>query len=1244
VLITIACPFCEWRFQVDSSLRGRQMRCPNADCREVFEVKELPPAPEAVIEGVPVPSAPPAQQAGRVEDMVPILGAEVAAPPPAPSPAPAEPDWRTAPPPPVRARGATPPPEPVAKPVAPPPAAEEPPRRKARGEKPSRGADEANGGRRRSSRGPTVKAPGSWEPPPVRRGDSITTAPPARRPTALDGEAVARARSRRNQWFMLAVIGLASCLLIGGGGLALFFLRDSEYRDRAAAEKMYADGQFGQAGAQYGKLVEKYPDSPRLDDYRFLQDLCAVLALPHALERQGAFDRVSTFLKERKDDPRLAERGKEVGDALVKLLEDAGKAARENLRDAAAQADFQRGQEVLGELLALTPDSKGWVPEDKVNEVRLVRAEIDKLLDMERQRLALLAQLRQLAERPDAEAVRRWRELLRAALARLPGIDQDPEVKKAENELYEKHRDSVAFTAKEEVPPGEYVVEDRERGLLVQPSVAASGDGPPLAPDGVYFALARGVLYALRQDNGDILWARRVGVDTAQLPVRVPRVGNTPEMALVLSADTLTLTAVNPRTGGMLWQHHLGAASLGRPVVVDRRAYVATHDGEVREIELAGGELLGRYKLGQSLSVGGARLGESKFLFFPGDDACVYVLDVENRRCQAVLYTEHAAGALRGEPILLPSEDDPNAPGYLVLSQVHGLDATLLRTFRLVPPNPVAPPGAREARLQAEPVNMPERRLRGWPWFPPYHDPEKLITVTDAGMLGLFGIVQAHNKDDPLFPLVRVPDAEEGTIELMPGSGAARGRAQVVHAEGDDLWVLARGRLMRYLLTINDAGPRAVPYKSWGGGLELGSPLHASQTDDAGRTLFLVTQSPNGQTCLTTAVDARTGRVRWQRQLGLVCNGDPQRLGGEVVALDQGGGLFLFDAGKLPQDAEEQWQTGGFGLADPLPQGVGGSVYLVRGPDGQSVYEFACPDPGSRLIVRQYSSGRAKASEQIIPLPARLAGTPAMGEKRLLLPLANGDTWQVRLPLGAGDAVGLQGPTWRASRIDVQAQGHVVWLGGDEFLTTNGQNGLTRWRFPKGDIYEGVPDGKDARKPTLALPERVARAPAVLSRAGDGTTLRVCVADDRGTVYLFEGDAVKPVRQWPLKGTITAGPFVRDGRVACVVDRRRLVWLDPAKDGVLWEYESPGEGIVGQPQLAEGLVLVADVSGRFVGLDPATGQVRGPGYALKASVAPAATPVGFGPGHAFAPLTDGTVLLLPLHHLREPLSGLPPVW
>src|SRR5262249_47475387 len=147
-----------------------------------------------------------------------------------------------------------------------------------------------------------------------------------------------------------------------------------------------------------------------------------------------------------------------------------------------------------------------------------------------------------------------------------------------------------------------------------------------------------------------------------------------------------------------------------------------------------------------------------------------------------------------------------------------------------------------------------------------------------------------------------------------------------------------------------------------------------------------------------------------------------------------------------------------------------------------------------------------------------------------------------------------------------------------------------------------------AFKKLVNLDDDVAAAPVVLARSADGIALRISVADVRGTVYLynFEDDALKLVRKWSLNGSITAGPFMRGDRMGVVVGKRRLVWLDPNKDDTTpdWTWDSPGAGIVGEPQIVEGLLLVADLSGRFVGLDPKTGKILGPGLRLSGSMGP----------------------------------------
>jgi len=1131
----------------------------------------------------------------------------------------------------------------------------------------------------------------------------------------------AQAKKRRHTRVILTIATFL-LVLIGGAVGAWFYIQSkAEEWDRQVAQRLYDEGQYKQAAVEFGKIAAKYPESSYQDEYRFWQNLATIRSLPRQSETKGAFDRISTFIKEYGAHPLFAEHGQEVGDALRVLLENAAKLAKSQPNDTEAQADFDRGRAVLDELLAINAQ---WVPRDAIARIDEERKTITTIRQENQERLDLIARLKKMAEQPSAESVLDMRKILHDEAAKPKHLDQDAEVKQAENEIYKKHYESVRFNDKEEIIDSR-MAEDRQAGLVVQPFVGRpSDDGPKLFDDRIVLAMARGVLYALSQSDGQCLWAMRVGIDTQHLPVRVPAFGETPEQVLVLSADTLTLTGVDIRNGGTLWRHHVGAASLGRPVVIGHHAYLATLRGDVQEIDLTLGverRLLGSYPLGQSVSRGGTRFGDTKLLFFAGDEGCVYVLDVakDKHTCEGILYTEHEPGSLRAPPIVLPSEDDPAIPGYLVLLLTEGADGSVLRTFRLIPPDANANPGTPAARMHAEPAEMPVRHLRGWPWFPPYTnpetdrlDPEKLVLVTDAGVLGLFGTVQARNKDAPIFPLVREKDIEEGTIKL-PGPDEPRGRAQVVCCQGNDLWVLARGRLMRYLLTFDDAGQKAVRYPSWGANLNLGFPIHESWTDQRGTTLFVTTLAPNGQGCLTTAVDAESGAIRWQRQLGLVCRGDPHVFGGGVAALDQAGGLFQFGTRTTAKD-DFQWRIAGQKITEPLSFDRPVSAQIVAGPDGQSLYEFACPTAGGRLIVREYRAGVNHPEDHGYDLLPPLAGTPAVGKTRILLPMADGTLRQLRLPLGKHSLA--DGPAWRGAGGGGAARGHVVWLGRDDFLATDGREGIHRFHMQEQFVLserslelltkDGLPDDvvnkiKELKnrefdavesfekelakhlseaqlnrsredvvfralqevppsvKVMLQLDDDIAGAPVVVARTADGIAQRVSLADVRGTVYLynFDQDALKLVRKWSLNDTVTAGPFVRGDHIGVVMGESRLVWLDPNRDKdnnkPAWTWEAiKRDGaaepqrvrIVGEPQIVEGVLLVADVSGRFVGLDPGTGKELGPGFRLVGSVGPSAAPVGYGAGMTFAPLSDGTVLPLPLQSVREPLPGLPPVW
>jgi outer membrane protein assembly factor BamB len=1192
---------------------------------EMLDVVEEVPAAPLAAEPIETPSwrsAPPevrkAHAPGRTPPQPPAPQRESPAQPPAPS-------WRDAPPPvrksdapdanaTVRVRRPSP-----ADTVVPIPKAPEPPRRRSASETLS-----DVGGQ------PLELPPGVWDAPPVRRGETVQITPEY----SSDYQAAAPRVSRRRAWLVMTlVVAVVGSVL--GAAIYLVSVAKKENEDQlfADAQKALEEGKLSSAAEQFRHLREQFPDGDQAATYRFLEDwahLAGDLQGPQA--DPAVLEELEKFLDAHKGEPVLKAHGHDIGKALVVFAENFGQRnanpTSEAPLESIARLDASRTKlyESAGKE-ALEPGEG-----TRINQtMRSVRVAVERW----QRRSAILANLR--ARPATADGIRDARRLLQDHAGEFPDLSGSPEVAEIFDKLYKGHLESIVYV------PGGGPERPAAAPEILQPSVVfdpllAGTPGSSRADDPTVLAVARGLLYGLSQRTGAIKWARRVGIDTTRLPVVVPADVGRRERILALSSDSATLTALDA-DGTRLWDYHLQSPCLGRPLVVEGRAFLPTLDGVVHEIELARGQLVGRYRLGQRLTVGGASEAGSGRLYLPGDDSCVYVLDTTQRRCTLVLYTNHPSGSLRSEPLLIPPVVLGGVEieiGYLVLNQAEGLDAIRLRVFDL----PL------KGRDQGPRPLNPEPRLAGWTWFRPSLDAEKVVALSDRGVLGLFGIRQPKNIDQPLFPLVGSGGL---SLDAILPPTPHRGRAQVVQMQGDDFWVLANGGLQRLALAWDaQTGPKLV--KSWPKSLSLGSPLHEAQVVEKvggdSSILFLVTQPARQAACVATAVDDVEGHVLWQRQLGVVCRGEPLWLtpggggGPLLVCMDQAGSLFALNPERFPPTERAPWQGGGQSVAGALDENPQMAPMLLPGPDGKSVYQLACPGDGGKLLIRRVEwSGedrRLACKEREIALPAALAGPPAVVDGMLVLPLASGHL--VRLPIPLPDEpTPDSGPDWRSRVAPPGAAGYVLSLGGDLMLTTDGGRGLTCWRWPRGNTF--TPLGTSRQKPTsLDLTDRVGALPVLLPGPADGPQ-RVCVADSAGEVSLLamRGDGLLEVkRTWPLHGALTAGPFLRtmpggETRIGCVVEGRRLVWLDPNRDKPAWEYQTTGGAVAGQPQLIEGLVVVADGSGNVKALDPGDGKEKAPGYHLAGSVVPAASPVAFGPRRLFVPLSDGTALLLEMH-------------
>jgi outer membrane protein assembly factor BamB len=1010
------------------------------------------------------------------------------------------------------------------------------------------------------------------------------------------------------------VVGIFTLIVAGSiGGIIYTLVRayaHDEQARRTAAEQDYARGAFRSAANAYHELADKHGRSEHAAEYRLLADLSDLreAASPPIADPGAALARAQSFTKKYDAlDPKLKSYRDDVSRAITAVAEtyaDSAAAAAARVDEAARVPDLIRGgREALDLLRRYPPKDSARLPalDERLGDAAVVA---DRARDKARsvdEVLKLLA-----VKRPDLDAARR--------LAQRQQVLDEPAVRQALHSAEEQSVREVTYQRLERpaqpAGPG--------TGPPVLLLETATGHGAP--PTEVVFAVARGLLYALDARDGRRLWACRVGLDSPELPARIAATADDPDLILVATSDPPGLTARDVRTGVALWHQPLEAPCLGRPVADGRgRVFVPTSGpaGMVYDVDARNGLFHGRFETRQTLAAGGAFDALTRRFYVPAHGASVFVFQYgeASPRCEGLLPTGHPAGSLRGEPIVVSADEGLDVPRYLVLGQADGLDAMTLHAFRLRDTPTESPVDARA-------------RLPGWSWFPPYHDPETIALVTDAGAIGLFGIQQKGDDDPPLFPLVD-PDGGAAARDRKGGDRTGehppvRSRAQIVSASESGFWVLADGVLRHWRLGLTrQSGRRLTP--AWGDGLRLGAPLHAAQVSADRHTLFVVTQSDSPPSCRATAVDAVSGELVWQRPLGLAPAADPVVLGGAVVVLDQSGAIYRFaekDEGKKGSDTPllvhpSSFFTGGREIAPP-ENALAGRSYLLPSADGRVAWSLSvrADEGGMRLVVRRVDRDGAVTGGSV-PLSAPLAGAPALGPNAAVMPLADGQLFRVALePTDLKPALG---PTWRPPGVRPDTRGEVVHISGDEFLVSDGNRRLWHLTWRGGSDYQ-----LDSRRPLeLSAP---------LARLGEGAV--IAVADTGGAVSLVRGDRPVVVRSW-RPGPVTAGPWTVGDRLAFVVDRRKLVWLNPEADQPVWVYASPGDGIEAPPRLVDGKLIVADLAGRFVALDPANGKPLGGGYQFPAEAAPAGPVAAFGNGRLFAPLTDGSVLVLPLTELAR---------
>lgn len=1152
--VDVICPHCETQFHLQPDMLGKAMRCP--DCKDIFTVT-------ASVTPPPLPTEVPYE---RIENAPPvILEAEAL---PATKPAVALPPIAKAIPLPKRPRATS--------------IVNAPPRVKSE---------------------PGVKEIDWRDAPPPRSPEK----PEAPLSENLDLEGP---KPPRNIWPAVLTGLIMLILLLGVGTGAIYLFKDMKKEETLTkeAEAAFKDRNFGDAAKKYEELLEKYPDSSNADRHRFFNALSALQSslAGISLRSDPASQRVKwdAFLKEygaaplsRTDDTGY---GVDIFDAGRKLLEGYADHAADCLKkfraENAKREYLDAAERSVAEALALMPVVLRYMPKD-VPPLEEARDRLNRLsaeFVRERKRLELIDPYRDLANDPIEERIAEFS----AMLAR-HGLGDDAEARSLINAATLKLR-SLLTPVAEFVAPPEVKIPSVERVIL---TIGIPEGSPPLPPPytdlpvETVFAVARGWLYALDADRGDLLWTTRVG--TTAIPLRIPSSDGSEERIIVTSLleGRPGVTVRRARTGEALWHQPTSAPVAGLPVVVGNRAYVPLDDtaGTMLEFDLVNGHRLSTFRLRQRIGPGIVRIPESTLIAVVAEARRIFIIDVAPvdalgerlpMKLLHVLRSEHPVLSLRMPPAFVGS-----GKPTMLLFQNEGINATKVRAVLL--PDFVAPP-PNTAAPETATTDLEVATLPGQITFPPSNDGERIAIVTDTGAFAIYRTNAPSNLDRGLFTLPNSPPPQD-IREPQPALAAI--------SSEDGTWIFSRSQRMFYQQSFSPVtGFKVVPH---GSPSAAGLPAQPLQVFAARNAAYVVLRSEASDSWHVTAFDLTSGRERWTRTLGSVT----------VTTMPLDDSTLLFD---VEGGIQKLTNLGAERMASPLVPTTGPARVAIEGNDAW----LLVPVAKDKVRIRGLKSGRLVLDVEAA-LPYGFAGSPVTLGETVIVPLTDGFLYR----FDASTKTLLAGPMWRTGA-NTDAKCYLT-AGADEVFASDGNRRISRWRWPSGSDWSAVGSSFETR-------DRIAFAPAVSGQ-------QLLVADTNGTIVSFNLDRPSDVfKRWRPSGEsrIPAGlptqGFRRFGQlIVYSVNNRHLIAIDPRQTVPAWvisrapaDYDLLDCGILGD------LFVATDLAGMVTGYD-ATGKLMAQLAPKSRDQLPNISYAQHG-AQLILPMVDGSILTLPAFPRKTP--------
>lgn len=1011
--------------------------------------------------------------------------------------------------------------------------------------------------------------------------------------------------------FILAVLGLITTwLFIDVSKL------ETEEKKRLQAQEYLKEKNFLLASVKFDELASLHPESAWNQEYLFLGKIAT---LRNNLE-SSSLDSSKTF------------------DAL-----------RSNPLSTSDHSDLGWLQylgliHVLLEKSTSEPELLNWVEQEsnllkkKINdagtEINLVlemvaekRKELARIKSEEEEKARLLSKLKQLESLPPHESFRAIQYFMEQESSNKPDAKNMPECAIALEKAKTRHFNSITY--EKNTPQEKQNTRNQKTSLGWQyfqhPLMQLQKPNWNPGTQTPVFSLNHGVLYALDRTHGNILWIKRLGIDVNSPPLYIPDNQGAGSTLLTLENNGMNLAALD-KSGNTLWSTSLGGTCLAGVSIWQDIALIPCIEGYLIEVELAGGNILGRWKLGQSLIASPCLPMDSNSCYIPADPGHILCLDLATKKCFGIIVSEHVTGTLVGPPIpiFLGEKKDPT---HLLLTTEEPGPSTTNRIFQI--------PTTYKNHIQ-EPFYI--FSTTGRPVSSPVAFQNRLGILDSRQNISFFAWSKEPGKSPPLLPFFDEKNQDKPLSVLFEGLKQKTGSSQLLAFNENEADILYNGNFCKILFLWNlRDGLKMVstkpPFHQTGTLVSKPSPV-----EDASllRNAWSITGKLSNGSLAAQLIDPEKNKPLWKTMLSPVFNDDPIDVSSPMeknllLLADKPGNLFLLkNPGTLSQSI---WNEGGICIST-IPQSDHHSrSYLMKSQGSEKVVQLLQEMVTKKVSIKLISLENNIPEIKSLSIPEighDFAGHPKIMGNQILVPLTDGNI--SRIWVKENNPVVSTGPTWRLSETQGKPICQIAVLDNDMFCFSDGAStSFFKWNNLPNATFEKVKAPQNFSNASCFSLDSISAA-----KESIGTFL-----SPSGEFFSFQsnpdGSIPKPMMidlKLTPKACWNIGGATQPPRTCILSTERRLCWVDPVEGKLLWDIPLKSPPLV-KPFVTDKKIIIFLQSGEAMVLEESSGKLLKSGLRLPEELFPSSSPWQGAGGTIFIPFIDGTILQSSLKDLMS---------